>query len=257
MEGFKPTRTEKPEEVLKNKERRAIEELKQPISEITKELLPELVNGEYSIIIGEDSSGRIPTRIVGRIAQEFYRLSDIEPPLVRYVAGSSGLTDVKREVKLEKLKEQFQKMRDTLTKEGRKTGRILIVTEAMSHGSSMQLFTEALKELDWPVDIASVGVEASDPEYRRNYLQEKLGTRIVYGMKGTPKVYTKAKALSGVRKRPEELFAKPDVRALWRLHWPASVETQRAARDLADQAAYQIVGALIDEIPLVGDRLVA
>jgi len=253
MEGFKRRKFEKPEDVLSKKEIDIVQELKAPIYEIAEQLSSEFRDGEYSVILGEDASGRLPTRIVGRVAQEFSRVYSHEAPIVRFFAGNSGLTEGERSEKLLLLKEQFEKMRETLQKEGRPIGKVLIVTEAVAHGNSTGLFVKALHEIGWAGDIAAVGIEAADPEYRRDYLQTDMDARIIFGMQGTPRVYKKGKRLSGTDKEPSDLFATERIATF--PSWPSrDRKKQFAARDVADEVGYEIAAALIDEMPASIDR---
>ena len=245
MDQFDPHRKVRdrlPQEVLRKKELLSVESLKEPIKKIVKELQEDFEDGAYSVIIGEDASGRIPARILGRIAAEFSRRGGNNPPLMRYIAGSTRLWPRGRLNKTRLVADQLRKVRETLVKEGREPAKVLVVTEAMASGLSMKVILDGLHEIGWDGDIATVGIESESPKSRASHYEESMHTKVVFGMRGTPEIYTKGKKLSGVRKKSRDLFAKPDKRTFF--HSPAPVEKQRAARDVADDVAYQILDEL-------------
>ncbi|KKT80934.1 MAG: hypothetical protein A3B99_03500 [Candidatus Yanofskybacteria bacterium RIFCSPHIGHO2_02_FULL_44_12b] len=57
----KESSSEKTERKVELKE---IAELEEPIKKIIEKILPRIESGDYGLIVGDDSSGRIPARIL-------------------------------------------------------------------------------------------------------------------------------------------------------------------------------------------------
>jgi len=246
-----PTKEALEKEASEKETERIIEELRMPLEKIVSEFGEGIKNGEYSVIIGDDASGRIPALMMGDILKAIYVQNGFPPPLIRFIAGSTGLRHSKASSALNKksaVSGQISRIHADVMDERSSQGKVMIVTEAISSGSSVDVLVEALKGKGWDRDIATVGIE---PHYTTI---EDLGrvwdARVVAGMTGTPDLYRvkdnpdpynpeHGRALSGVHKDREQLFARrltsaeadtPNLQA--RVNF-----ARKTAKNIADQIA--------------------
>lgn len=142
-------------------------ELESLILPLTEKLKENIDKGEYDMLLGDDASGRIPTLILRGIINE--RNRKLHPELrsseseikTRFVAGGQlknkdVLKDVVKEIGSEVKK------------------KVLVVTEYISSGRSMEKFSTALKELNIPFDIATLRSEFDAGESNFDKLSNKL-----------------------------------------------------------------------------------
>lgn len=84
---------EEKKEMLSEEDRKfiadCIEDLRAPTQKILQQLHKKIEKGEYTIIMGDDTSGRIPTLIIGGVIKELYQENHFPAPLVRFIAGGS------------------------------------------------------------------------------------------------------------------------------------------------------------------------
>lgn len=210
----------------------AVRDLKVPIQDIIKQIRPEIEQGAYRLIIGDDASGRIPAFIVGHVCKKIYEKNGLTPPHVRFIAGSTMLDDQAREKKLGLVTEQIAKIRSRVAQNSNTNGKVLIVTDTISSGLSMGVLMEALKANNWQADVATIGLLKDTFDIfdrKRRGFEKQWGTRIIYSLNSTPDVY-KRKSLSGVTKDAPQLFAVPT----------GDSEEVRAARAVAQKIADDI-----------------
>jgi len=202
-----------PKEVLRDFERikTIIDSLERPIASILDDLSPAIERGEYSVIIGDDASGRIPTLIINDVLRSLYEDTNIPPPLVRFIAGSRHAVDTARTTKERSVSDQVERiLRDA--QKSRADGAVLIVTDTISSGQSLLPLTMALRDIGVEADIASIGLDYANVEGQKDAMQQKLNVRnLVYGVEGTPPIYAN-NHLGGVTKNAEDLFAMPSVK---------------------------------------------
>lgn len=196
----------KKETVLTDREREHILELEYSIGVILEKLKSEIEEGSYNLILGDDTSGRIPTLIVSKVLQEIYKEKGFKNPLTRFVAGSSKIfrdKDIEqKEIDLEHyfsvLKKNLIKRNDDQNKE-----KVLVVTDSIHKGTSISILINGLKKNGLKADVAAVGV--TYPNIIES-LENKWGGKIAYGIYDTPSIY-EDKRLSGVKKNDRELFS--------------------------------------------------
>ncbi len=185
-------------------EQKALAELDEPIAKILNQLRPTIEKGSYKIIVGDDSSGRIPTLIIARAIKKIYAEQGIPPPLVRFVAGSRLTGDVVHEKKEKLLDAYAIDMRQVLLKESEKTQtkkpRVLIVTDFIESGRSVKPLVDSFKKNGVGADLATIGIYDG-------FSSKKARVDVTaVGQNSVPNIYQK-KELSGVIKSPKELFA--------------------------------------------------
>jgi len=200
LEGHDPIRERRIESLRKGpllfSERKMVRELEGPILSIVEQLRPEIEKGEYKLILGDDASGRIPTFIIGHVCKTIYEANNMRPPLVRPIAGSSKLNRSDENKKLNMVAAQIGKMKATATRYfGNDLGKVLIMTDTITGGSSVGVLIEALRENDWKADVATIGITPGGKI--KKTLERDWDSRIVYAMEGTPEIYGRTN-LSGV-----------------------------------------------------------
>ena len=235
-----------PKYELSDGEAAAIKELHLPIEKIIKELLPNIERGEYSVILGDDASGRIPTLIIGEIIEAVYKDRDMMSPLIKFIAGSTFFTEseLERHTKQRLVQDHIAKIKKEVN---RNDWKALIVTDTIDLGRSMDVLMKGLQENGLTADIATIGIVTSSSG---SNLESKWGTKVVCGMFGKPMIYSSAifgggGELSGVRKNPKDLFSTP-----LKEHKSNQQEIQRKlnkARALAHEIAVSIIAKYRDD----------
>ncbi len=185
----------------------SIGQLRNPLKNIIGELSAGIDSGEYGLIIGEDTSGRISTLILNDVLGTLYKEKGYDEPKTVFVTGSGGsggqLDGIGLEVKMANLamyiKDVLSKQTDT-----EKFKKVLISTETIQKGYSLLPLVQVLRELGLDFDIVSIGIEKTKS---LDDIQKLLGTKIYYGMRGTPDVKGQ-RGLSGVDKTSENFISK-------------------------------------------------
>ncbi len=192
-----------------------IKELEKPIENLIKELKEAIDKGEYDALIGDDTSGRIPTLILkGIIGKRYESLNPGAGPKEKreslktfFVVGgggselNTGLVDF------------FKKIKPDIKK------KALFVTEYMSYGSSIINIGRFLEEAGIPFDVASVVAKGSREEYLADWAREFKGPNDhrlfiddMGGYHGVPKIWGRWN-LAGVQKNRGEVHAEPNITA--------------------------------------------
>lgn len=124
---------------LEGLQRPEIQDIVAPLKLLTDRLAVPVRNGDYGLVIGDDYSGRIPYwAISGWIGQTYKTRGYPESSYLTIKPTPEG-----------GLVQNLKCFRGQV-------GRALLVTEIMSHGYTVQMFGEALYELQIPFDVASV-----------------------------------------------------------------------------------------------------
>ncbi|HPW34658.1 MAG TPA: hypothetical protein PK367_02800 [Candidatus Paceibacterota bacterium] len=205
----------------------AIEDLRRPVERIMSQIIESVEGGQYSVIIGEDCSGRIPTLIFSRIINKIYDGRNINHPSVYFIAGSKGFSSNPNdfEPKVKAISDFVEKIKVKM----KKGSKILIVTDTISTGSSLAPLIDALKRFDVDYEIATITLRELDEDDKR-LIDGKIfnGGRVF-----TPQIYKKNN-LSGVYKVPTDLHSNVLM----------SIES---SRDSVNRARQDVV-TLADEI---------
>ena len=131
-----------------NSNRESIQGLKEPIEKLLVQMHTAIENGEYNLIIGMDTSGRLPTLIFDRIIKHIYKQNGNESPTTIFSPGKyleyHYLGDGKSEI---------DKQLQTLTD---KTKKVLIVDDIVATGRSVKKLAELLDNLGVKFDVATI-----------------------------------------------------------------------------------------------------
>ena len=225
----------------------AIAELREPIQKILEQLRERSDQEGYSLIIGDDASGRIPTRMFEYVLGALYEKRGFPHPEVRFFAGSHGLRGLEEpqggltrkaltflvpglksdaEIKTDNVEQYLKKIR---ARHKRVSTGVLVVTDTIETGRALKPLSNALKKQHINFDIATMGMVGDREESVAKY----LGSEIFYGMRGTPAIYTE-RSLGGVRKDRRDLFAEV-------LRGEGVSEIVREAREDAKTLAQELV----------------
>lgn len=162
--NIKGNKLETKPEYFFEEEFKELESLVLPLIEKLKENIDK---GEYDVLLGDDASGRIPTLILRGIINE--RNRKLHPELrsseseikTRFVAGGQ----IKSR---DTLKAAIKEIESGVKK------KVLVVTEYISSGRSMERFSTILKELNIPFDIATLRSEFDAGQSNFQKLSSKL-----------------------------------------------------------------------------------
>ncbi len=183
-----------------------IEELKEPLLRILELISEDVEKGAYSLIIGDDTSGRIPTLALGRVIKNIYELENHTQPEIRFLAGSRTLDGERKDEKKEKIEEYLSSVKRGIEQKKEKSfSKVLVVTDTIATGHSLDPLVEVLNAMKIDYDVVTVGAFLA----RYNQIQEiadRWGRGFVLGSEDVPTIYLN-KRLSGVRKYEEDLFS--------------------------------------------------
>lgn len=190
-------------EVKEEVELEEIAELEAGLKNILGTLRESIDNNNYGLIIGDDVSGRIPAIILKRVIDSVYEKKGLDAIPTRFIAGAK-LWEMSPQEKLEKESKIDKYIQQSLL--GLIQGkRVLIVTEVIITGSSLEILCSKLRGVGIDFDIASIGFSVSKDF---SEIEQRLHSKIYTGGKGTPSIHSNKK-LSGVVKKDLELFSRP------------------------------------------------
>lgn len=210
-----------------------IKKLHEPIKKLLDQLRDKIDSGQYQLIIGEDASGRIPTLIMKQVLENIYDQNQRPRPLTKFFTGSSGLwADFHQQKLTDKKTAMSQYIKKWLGErtENQNT-RVLIVTDTVGIGNSIEPICQVLKESGLSFDIATISLLGT---YDAAHLNDKLGGELYYGQKDTPDIY-KRKSLSGVSKDAKDVFATAPKGALNKSAQLARQDAKILAQKLTDE----------------------
>lgn len=196
----------KPENEVKLEE---VAELEKPTKVIIEKIKDRIENGEYGLIIGDDASARIPTRILGDFIREISRIRGQHQPNIIFIPGKLKYGE-SESTEQEKFEEHISKFGMVPDK------KILIITDTVFSGESLQKLVHLIKKAGHIPEIATIGQEFNGPfGHPEKMAKENLeGVEIIsgefegtrewqeeVGWAHTPKIYDR-KYMSGVSKKP-------------------------------------------------------
>jgi len=217
-----PTIFEKPEIGYKNeyskykddKEIRfeAIAELERPLERILERIGSE----NFDLIIGDDASDRIPTLILSKFFGAKAEKENKKTPQTIFIAGGTrGLGEKNKETTMSEKKERITHFLNEKVDTTSKYCRVLIVTDTIDTGATLQPVIMALKEYVFHIHVAAVallgeGMDLESAEKAKKELGEKFGIDITYGTIETPAIWSRNQ-LSGVKRKenPSEIHSRP------------------------------------------------
>ena len=125
---------------------------------------PSLVRGDYGLIVGEDTSGRLPALLVARAVRQARRAAGLTPPPMVFLQGA-GRAPAERE--LTGLTTAFAARRH-LIDAAQPGSRALIITEFVGAGRSSGEIARRLAELGHGADVATLATNTDESYCRRH-----------------------------------------------------------------------------------------
>lgn len=120
----------------------AVAEIETMLTAALEQLRPELERGTYTLIIGDDDSGRVPAYMTWKAVKAMYAAQGMKAPELRFVAGGEHTpvkgdeSETSKTQRKEAMVDHFAKMRELV---GEKTNAALVVTDVVSYGSGMKV----------------------------------------------------------------------------------------------------------------------
>jgi len=190
---------------------KVMESMRLDLQNILEKIKTSVDSHLYGIIIGIDGSGRIPALVLSKTLNLIYQSKKEQELETLFISGSRSLDLYDKTKKENGLKKFFQQEKFNLNKLNGK--KILIVDDIVDSGNSLELIAKTLKELELPYEIAVSVLESrednSNPEKDEKRLEDKLGSKIIYGEYGPVSEVYGTKQMSGVHKSPDFIFSKP------------------------------------------------
>lgn len=121
---------------------------------INKEIFNSIKNNEYSTVVAEDASGRIPGLILYELLKKVAeQKNDSLPPKIYFIAGAYSAKDIENK---NKLTEEY--LSDVVLKNRELNKKVLVVTEYIMEANSLKPIANGLKNNNIKYDILSVGL---------------------------------------------------------------------------------------------------
>ncbi|MBI4097936.1 MAG: hypothetical protein HY426_02750 [Candidatus Levybacteria bacterium] len=187
--------------------------LEEPLTKILSELKPNFEQEEYGLILGDDTSGRLPTLIIKGVADYISLLMQREKiPTVFIQAGRSVSTeDVERQFE-ERVLVEIAKHPDK---------KVLLVTDYIQTGTTINRLTSFFEKHNVAFDLVALSEERTGhassfslpldsipyiaDEDSQFYLRDKLDS------KPAPEIWAK-EHLTGLKREPAGVSRRTDYR---------------------------------------------
>ncbi len=166
---------------------------------LTTQLKPNLEMGKYTLLVGDDTSGRLPTLVLRDVIAEIQKRNGREPIPTQFLQGGREVPD---EV-VEKQVQEMEKRHKISFQES--FGRVLLVTDTIEKGRTMERYARFFGEEGIDFDIATVGLSDEFESYitfGRTHLPHD--TRVFFGQKGIPSGIFKRAHLTGLKSATAE-----------------------------------------------------
>ena len=151
------------DQLQKEIELEEISELEAPLKRIIEKLSVRIEDGEYSLIIGDDASGRIPAIILGNFVKRISEARGLVNPDIIFIPGKldNGLQSFLDKILNRKnTSKQQEELDEYVSSRGAiKESKILIVTDTLQSGYSLKTLVDLLNRAGYNCDIATIGME--------------------------------------------------------------------------------------------------
>lgn len=133
--------------------------------ELLLNLAPAIREHKYNVVLGDDSSGRVPALVIGGLMKEIYKEDNLESPQILFLSGGRhGGKEKQRDKKVDEYTGKLLK-----NKKIRPEDKILFVTEYLGSGQSEARIINILKKQGLTCDLAYLSTykEKRDLEYAK------------------------------------------------------------------------------------------
>lgn len=187
-----------------------IEDLCQPTQRLLTQLAPNINAGAYTVILGDDASGRIPTLILRRVVGNIYqRLGFPEPQILFFTPWNLGASPELFPDGRALIGDFVEFTRQARISEKTTGKKLLVVTDCIVTGWHLFPYLQALHKMSVQSDIATIVAESE-----RYASMARLDINVYRGWKNLSLLQTDRRSdLSGIKKAPTPaLFAVPAPR---------------------------------------------
>lgn len=184
------------------------EQLESQAESVVNQIQEKILRHDYSFIIGDDASGRLPALLFSRLLGNIYEKDGIKKPETRFMAGSRDLVGQEAENKRKIIEDYLREQ--VLPEVAARKGKVLIVTDTIYSGKSLMPLVDALTALRIPCEVVTLQfVPGFAP---KSTMEANLGARIYAGEDNDedPEIYGR-NDLSGVHKKAESLHAESNA----------------------------------------------
>lgn len=172
---------------------------------IINQIQEKILHHDYSFVIGDDASGRLPALLFSRLLTNIYEKDGIEKPETRFLAGSRNLTG-QEAIDKEKMIEDYLR-EQVLPEVARRKGKVLIVTDTIYTGKSLKPLADALYSLKIPFEVATLRFI---PGYASKNTKGSCLRARIYAGELSSEIYGRSD-LSGVHKDEKSLHAESNA----------------------------------------------
>lgn len=124
----------------------AVEVMREPLKNILDQMKDNLIQGSYAEIIGDDTSGRLPTLVLKKVVDAVYEKEGHKPIRTKFIQGGSFVSPDDKE-------QQFSLIAADWPKGD--TRKALVVTESVESGDAMSIIVEGLETHGISSDVAA------------------------------------------------------------------------------------------------------
>ncbi|MGH7204044.1 MAG: hypothetical protein ACREHC_06390 [Candidatus Levyibacteriota bacterium] len=179
-----------------------IKELLPPLDSIVDQMKGSFQNGDYGALVGDDTSGRIPTLILRGVVNHINTAHERPAVPTIFVQGR----DILSTADTERLTQQMQLLTDA--SEGQ---RALIVSEFLATGGHVKGIGRVIHSAGIPYDIATIGKAVFTKNYQRyGTLSKDEQIFSSPGVSQCPAIYGK-RELTGLARHGERVYVDPTL----------------------------------------------
>lgn len=158
----------------------AFEDTKEDFEHLVKQISNGIREGRWTAILGDDVSGRLSALVIGKIITRYAKEHEMKvPECIFFAGGSVPYEDVSDEDLLnveqskKNIAEQQQKLEEYIYQQSNRLGnKVLIVTEHIVSGRTIQRIAKALHKKGINFDIASLWSTRQSSIYKQIFEHE-------------------------------------------------------------------------------------
>lgn len=229
--------SKKPKELLNYEDTETLRHLEESTKVLVSKLREHIEGAEYQLVIGEDASGRLPALMLATVFKDVYEHRGLAAPMLRFIATSRPTNEIGEisDRRTSAVREALTAIKRTFDSHGR-TGRVLLVTDTIDSGNSMEGLVNAVKDMGMELDVATVSFLKRDTnvDSRAEAFKKHWGVNVYWSQDNLHDVFRSR--LSGVRKSKDGAYAIPN---------DLSIDAVRAARKQAILAAHRVAAEYI------------
>lgn len=234
-------------------------ELEQPLTVLLEKLRPDILEGNYKIVIGEQVSGHVPALILGHAIKLIYRAQKLDPPIQGFIAGSRDQRYEAGERKTRLITPYITELREKVAPDTawellkptplshiarffkKKKAKALVISETIHTGVSITPILEAFRRNHIRPDIAMLYFDNQD-EMSVQDLERELQAHVVdaAAFPNQGENFFLYRELTGLTKNPEELFAQSMSLT------PEQIVQKREVRRIASEIAKRIARTFLE-----------